>query len=536
LTEPASLGADPHGGDPTRAGRPGWRAWAPLAAAILPLIGFLIQGHIGLSLRDEGFVWYGAQRVFAGDVPLRDFQAYDIGRYYWSAAWMFLSHSDGIVALRLGNAVLAGCTVGLATWLVASSARRPPLMLLLSVGLMFTLWMVPDFKVSDSFAAVLLVAGLSRLLQEPSQRRHVEYGVCLGVAATIGINHAFYGVVATAIALILLGPKTWSIRSWAGLALGGLVGYSPVLLLAVVAPGFAAAFVDSIHQLFEAGSTNLSLPLPRPWAVLKAHAGRKYALAESLMAALFVLAPLVWLAAAWRLLRAGSSALRARPVLAAALIVSIPYAHYAYSRADIVHLAVAVLPWLIALFAATVELKARWLGAFVLLIAAGGTWCLTFFSQPAYQATQWGPSEFVVVGSDRLKLSRVMAGDLRLVRQVVDAQPHGGTVYVAPFWPGAYAVARQRAPTWEIYLLFSATKSRQEKEIARLRAARVNKALILREYIDNQPSRGFERTHSLIADFIKRCLPIVVSTNPVDPEVSIHAGDGALCQGTAPVR
>ncbi|MFN9130587.1 MAG: hypothetical protein ACK5V7_17395 [bacterium] len=525
------------------------RPWAVAIALALPLAAFWFTGHHGLNLQDESFLWYGAQRVLAGELPLRDFQSYDVGRYFWSAGWMWLFDNDGIVAMRAGNAVLASITVAMAAVLM-SMQPAPAWRILLAVPA-FAVWMVPDFKVADSFAVMLMVAGLAAALARVGVRSCAWLGICLGVVSAIGINHALYGSIAVALALGLRYRQVRLLpsgRMLVAFVTGGVVGYSPVIACHLFASGFTAAFIDSIRMLFEAGTTNLPLPLPRLHAWF-APSGQDAAsaLRESLTA-LAGLAGGGFLALAmrrvwkdWRPSNIGAAAGNAAgnttgdaaagsaggAVFAAAVLVSIPYAHYTVSRFDVFHVALSILPILVAAWTWPGRQRTGW-GDVVLVAAVVAGTVLSLFEQRAYPMLRGWTAERVQVLGDTLYVEPHAADVLSLLRAQVDTHARDGRSFLAaPYWPGAYAVERRRAPVWEIYQLFPATDARQRREIARLREADIGFSMFSLFRADARPDLGFQSTHPLIVAYIDRCMKLLPpSPSTEGRDIRIHvAGD-----------
>lgn len=236
-------------------------------ATFVVLAVFIWQGNQGFSLLDEGFLWYGAQRVMLGEVPIRDFMAYDPGRYYWSAALMGLLGDNGIMALRGAVAIfqVMGLFVGLL--LIARSVKKQNFLYLFLSAVTLVVWMFPRHKLFDISLSVFLIDALAFLVQHPTSRRYFFAGLYVGLVAVFGRNHGMYGVAASVGIVVWLNIKRIEgpglIEGFSLWATGVITGFMPILAMALLVPGFAAEFMEGIQfMIFEVKSTNLPLPVP----------------------------------------------------------------------------------------------------------------------------------------------------------------------------------------------------------------------------------------------------------------------------------
>ena len=474
------------------------------SAVVLAL--FLWQGHKGFSLWDEGYLWYGAQRVMLGEVPIRDFMSYDPGRYYWSASLMSLWGDNGIMALRGAVAVFQAIGLFAGLLLIARSTKSQSLVYLLLAAGTLALWMFPRHKLFDISLSILLIGGLTFLIHNPTSMRYFFAGACVGLVAVFGRNHGVYGVMGS------LGVMTWlTIRRvdqpgfikgsmlWAA---GVIVGFAPVLLMVWLVPGFAIAFWKSILFLFEVKATNLPLPIPWPWTVPFGSASVGEAIRGVLVGLFFIgtitfgVITIAW--ATWEKFRQNAVA----PVLVATAFLALPYAHYAYSRADVGHLAQGIFPLLVGCLALLAAQPARIKWPAVFFLGGASLWVMLAF-HPGWQCDTSKHCVNIEVSGSELNVTPDIAGDVRLLRKLADEYaPHDRSFVATPFWPGAYPLLERKSPTWEIYALFPRNEVYQQLEIERIRAADPGFILIYDLPLDGREELRFRNTHPLIHQYI----------------------------------
>lgn len=460
-----------------------------LIAVCLPLALYLLQKDILLGLMDEGFLWYGAWRTSLGELPIRDFESYDPGRYHWSGLflWAFGNSSD---VLRLSLAAFQA--VGLAFGLLVLRRISDRWWFLLASGSVLALWMFPRHKVFEATIVLAAVWFAVRLLEQPSLRRHFAAGVFVGIAAWFGRNHGLYNLVAFA---LLYGFALWKIDGskplakmlWAGLGIAA--GYLPMIVAIVLAPGFAEAFLHGITEVVRLSTTNVVKDIPWPWTVWRESVdtvGVVVTLRSTrfLLGVILVVYPLLVAAALLFL------AVRRPPfgtplrLIAAVSAVGFAYLHYPLSRADLEHVALVIAPLLIGSLALPTVLGGpRWFrGATAAAVAAAllvVTWYTVGRASYLYRKVHLQDLQTVQVTGNAILVQADTAEVLRALDEIRDhLLAPDDAVVVLPFWPTAYVVLERPAPIWDIYMHFERSEERQREIVARLDAQGVRWALV----------------------------------------------------------
>jgi hypothetical protein len=373
-------------------------------------------------------------------------------------------------------------------------------------------WMYPRHKLFDITLSVALIAALAFMIRRASPKSCFAAGVVVGLAAVFGRNHGVYGVAASIGGIAWLTSRENAFRfptSLAAWAAGVAVGYLPVLAMIAFVPGFATALWDSVLFLFEIKATNLALPVPWPWLVpiatdFSIATDFPVATVQDFLIGLFFVAVLVFGAAGSACIIQKS--LRHKPVapeLVSCILLSFPYAHFAFSRPDAAHLSQGIFPLLVGCFIAIQNLRASLKWPLAILLTAASLFIMST-RQPGWGCRVVFDCIETEVAGDKLNVNLEGANSLRVFKELVGTYARDGRSFVAtPFSPGAYAVFGRKSPTWEVFAFFPRSETFQLKEIENIRKANPGLVLVWDHALDGNEDLRFRNTHPLIDQFFR---------------------------------
>lgn len=460
---------------------------------------FALRRHEPIEA-DEGYLWYGTQRVVAGELPLRDFRSYEPGRYFWCAAALRIGGD------RLGVVRGASHAFFLLAMIAALGALQSAGLSAVALGasaIAIGAWAFPQYKLFEPAIALVTFAAGFVLLADPRPATAVLGGAAVGLAALFGFNLFLY---AGASMTVILG---WSmIESGASpelpgwMVLGVIALSLPLTVLLVVSRPFRNAFVQRrIITVARRGSSNLPMSVPLPWrppttAVQGCSRWRRW-----VFGSLFIVVAVLPVALFIGLALVGASP-NDEPMAAArvaAATTGLLWWHHAYSRADVPHLAQAVLPALLL----------------VLLAVSPGSWSIAACSAAAVGSIALNIDDLLLISQRANReqhVRRLVRGEWitlrvdqeRLLARVDSVRAAGDECVMAvPLLAWVYPVLGLRAPVYDIFCVYPASIDDQERMLAEARRAGVNLIVIHNAPLDAREDLRFSSTHPLVWDHLQ---------------------------------
>jgi len=184
--------------------------------------------------------------------------------------------------------------------------------------------------------------------------------------------------------------------------------------------------------------------------------------------------------------------------------MALPYAHYAYSRADISHLAPGVFPFLLGILALLANQPAKIKWSFATLLC-GASLTVMLPAYPGWTCFVTKQCVQINVAGDKLDVDPKTAGNLMALNKLAEQFAPGDRTFIAtPFWPGAYAALGRKSPMWEIYVLFPIRSiAFQQAEIERIKAANPAFVLIHDFPLDGREDLRFRNSRPIIFQYIR---------------------------------
>jgi hypothetical protein len=473
-----------------------------LLATVLSMELFLVHGTIGLNLSDEGFLWYGVERVFHGEVPVRDFDSYDPARYYWSALW-FRLWKPGLLTLRFSETVLQSLGVFLA--LLAAKRASTNRWELSGLALVLVLWMYPYYKFADQIVPMTALYIGCRLAEAPGPRNSLISGIFVGFAGFIERQHEVYLFFSFLVLVLFLFKGTGRAKSGiSNLLLGCFLGNVPLLLMFLLVKGFFRSYmVHMVRVFFWYGTTNIALPVPWPWKDQWLPWRGFFSLGLCLTDCFYLLVPFLFVACLFVIWRGRRVPVESEKLLLVACLVGLPYLHFAFSRADLEHLSPCIGPFWVAFFAIGKDslLRKAFL-ALALVVTSFSVVQRTGIMDYLNPSNIW-PVKYRIDG-DEFHLNSWTASYLEKVGAVVQELKPGESLLLLPNLSAIYTIFHLKSPTWEIFNTLPTPDSFQRRTIQEMERNNVQ-WVVLNDYaLDGRKDLMYTNSQPVVWDYIRK--------------------------------
>lgn len=484
--------------------------WISLLSTVIL---FVFHWNEVSSLADEGVHWYASQRILFGGVPILDYSSYDPGRYYWTAALMWLFGDSDFFLYRVGAATFQflGLYVSLLIISYHQKNRKVDIFYLMLCSMVLCIWMSTYLLSFNYTVLVCLFFVLIRVVGVPCKQNIFIAGIALGLAAVFGRNLAVYGAFAYLCALAwthLERNEKLETTVFQSIYIGffGIcLGYLPVLCMFLFVSGFPQAFIKSIQLLVDAGSTNIPLRLPMPWhfswgqlvssdTALSLRESRK--LGTGLFFVLNVVAILSL--AIWLTIKKFRGE-RVIPIVVALTFLLLFSLHYPFSRASLVKIALTTIPVLITTLALVSSFHIFIKCGLAILVLAMS---LFTFNTMDHCTSQENCTEIVIRG-DVLNTSIRKYRKLERINHIVNAYAPGeeDSFAVLPAMAFSNAQWQRESPINSLYAVFPRAKWHQKEEIERIKKNRP--AFIAVQEAEGESPWNYRHTNPLVYEFIK---------------------------------
>lgn len=463
-----------------------------LAAFLLTKIGHRLLYNVNINMADEGYLWYGVKKVRKGFLPIRDFRAYDPGRY-WFYALFFSVHSCELVSLRIVNSLLT--MIGLVLCGLILEIHQIPIGFTLFILPFMYLALGANHKSIDLVTPLVSIFLLSTFCLNTDSTNIAKFlWVWVGLTWLIGLNHFLYNTVGIGLFFLVLWIS--GSLSWAEIFLPfrfiGL-GILPMLMFLTVPGNGKVYYHRKISPILQRKSTNLKIDLPHFWH-LDQNASRSthiLSYAKS-VTPLFLISTLVYLLIEGRI---------ASPSFGIACL-SIPYFNHFLSRSDREHFRpVSIILSLLLLHLKSIPaLICSALLIYVIYELYGRVMINSYKNLKKSS----NPHVFNIQGCNFF----LRADDkqlFELIRQLLENLQNRSnpSILAVPLLASVYPIFDLEPPIYDIFPVYPANKARQESIMNELQKQEIDFCVVQLLPLDGREDLLFKNTHPLVWSYLQ---------------------------------